>query len=75
MSLTNSHGIAAFDFKNLSGCTQLIKKLTYKLDNFLDLILTDVPCVLDLLIDPPLGKSDHFSISLSVKMGFEISSI
>ena len=65
MSLTNCQSIAAFDFADLSGCTQLIEESTHKHDNCLDLPL----------VDPPLGSSDHCSISFSVKMGFKIPNI
>ena len=75
VSPTDRHSIAAFDFANLSGCTQLIKKPTHKLGNCLNLLLTDVPGVADPLVDPPLGNSDHSSISFSVKMGFKIPNI
>ena len=54
--LTDCHGIAVFDFSNLFGCTKLIKEPTHKLDNYLDLLPTDVPGV----VDPLLGNSDHF---------------
>ena len=75
MSPTNSHCIAAFDFPNLSGYTQLIKEPTHKLGNCLDLLLTNAPDVVDSLVDSPLDNSHHFSISFSVKMGFKIPSI
>ena len=65
MNLTDCHGIAAFDFSNLSGYTQLIEKSTYKLNNCRNLLLIDVPDVVDLFIDPPLGKSDHSFILFS----------
>ena len=54
MSPTDCDGIAAFDFANLSGCRQLMKELTYKLGNCLDLLLTDVLGVVDSLVDPLL---------------------
>ena len=75
MSPTNRHGNAAFDFANLFGCSQLIKEPIHKLGNCLDLLLTDVPGVVDPVVDPPLGNSDHSSISFSVKMGFKIPNI
>ena len=71
-SPTDRHGIAAFNFVNLSSCTQLIKEPTHNLDNYLDLLLTDVPGVVDPLVDPPHGNSDHFSILFSVNMNFKI---
>ena len=75
VSFTNFHGFAALDFVNLFGCTQLIKELTHKLGNYMDLLLTNVLGVVDPLVDHPLGNSDHSSISFSVKMGFKITNI
>ena len=74
-SPTDRPGIAAFYFTNLSGCTQLVHEPTHKLGNCLDLLLTDVPGVMDPVVDPPLGNSDHSSILFSVKMGFKIPNI
>ena len=39
VSPTDRYGNAAFDFANLSGCSQLIKEPTHKLSNCLDLLL------------------------------------
>ena len=51
--------------------TQFIKGLTYKLDNCVHLLLTDVPGV----VHPPFSNSDSFSISFTVKLGFKIPNI
>ena len=48
---------------------------THKLGSCLNLLLTDVPGVVDPLVDPSLGKSDYSSISFFVKMGFKILNI
>ena len=45
-----------------------MKNPAHKFGNCLDLLLTDVPSVVDHLVDPPLGDSDYSSISFSVKM-------
>ena len=71
MSPTDHHGNAAFDFANLSACTQLIKEPIHKLGNCLNLLLTDVPGVVDLL----LGNLDHSFIWFSMKMYFSITNI
>ena len=55
VSPTDHHGIAVFEFTNLSGCIQLTKEPTLNLRSCLDLLLTDV-CVLD----HPLGYPGHF---------------
>ena len=68
MSLTDCHGVAVFDFANMSGCTQLIKEPTNKLGNCLNLLLTVVPGVVDPLVDPPLNNSVHSPNSFSAKV-------
>ena len=75
VSPTDHHGIAAFDFSKMFGCTQLIKKPTHKLGNCLDLLLTYIQGVVYPLVDSPLGNSGHSSISFFVKMGFKIPNI
>ena len=75
MSPTDRYGIVAFDFANLSGCTKLIKEPTHKLDNCLNLLLTDVTGVVVTLVDPALDNFDHSSVSLSVKISFKIPNI
>ena len=62
VSGTDRHGVAAFDFLNLSGCVQLINGPTHRLGNCLDVFLTDEPGG----IDSPLGKSDRSSISFTL---------
>ena len=61
VSPTDLHGIAAFDFTNLPGCTQLIKKPTHKFGNCPNLLLTDVSGVVDPLVDSPLCNPNHSS--------------
>ena len=53
-SMTNSHGVAAFDFATVSGCDQLVVGPTHAArGGILDLLMTDVP---DLI-------QDHSSLS------------
>ena len=72
MSPTNHHGVEVLNFANLSGGTHLIKEPTHKFGNCLDLLLTDVLGVVNLLVDSPLDNFNHSSISFSVKMGFKV---
>ena len=68
--------VAAYDFSNISGCVvQLINGSTHRLGNCLDLLLTDAPGVFNCVVDPPLGNSDHSSISFTLQLGFCIPSI
>ena len=40
---TNRHGVAAFDFPTVSGCDQLVVGPTHARGGTLDLLMTDVP--------------------------------
>ena len=65
---TDDHGIAAFDFANVSGCTQLVKGPTHNLGGCLDLVLTDVPDLVSVTVNAPIGSSDHSSIKFSLQL-------
>ena len=64
MSGTNRAREAAYDFSNLSGCEQLVDVATHYCGNYLDLLLTGVPGVVDHCVKPPVGSSDHCSYLL-----------
>ena len=74
MSPTDCHSIALFFLKIYLALPNLSKS-QHKLGNYLDLLLTDVPGVVDPLVDPPLGNSDQSSISFYVNMCFKIPNI
>lgn len=67
ISPTDGHGRAALDFANLSDCEQLVHEPTHTSGNCLDLVLTDVPGVVDVTVLPPIGYSDHSGILLEVQ--------
>ena len=46
---TNSH-VAAFDFATVSGCDQLVVGPTHARGGILDLLMTDVPDLIGLLL-------------------------
>ena len=46
---TNRHSIAAFDFATVSGCDQLFVGPTHARDGKLDLVMTDVPDLVQVL--------------------------
>ena len=66
VSPTNCHGIRAYDFACESGCEQVIKEATHSSGNCLDLVFTDSPGVISSTVDPPVGSSDHCTISLTI---------
>ena len=59
ISPTDRHGRVALDFYNLSGCEQLVRWPTHIAGNRHDLAITDVPNIVDVLHDTPLGTSYH----------------
>ena len=70
ISPTNRNGHAALDFSNLSGCEQLIRGSTHNSGNCLDLVLTDIPGVVEASILAPIGTSDHNAISCKIALEF-----
>ena len=71
---TDSYGRAAYNFATISGCAQLINEPT-RGNNCLDLLLTDVPGVVDSAVKPPLGTADHSVISFTLKLSFSIPNV
>ena len=47
---TNRHGVAAFDFATVSGCDQLVVGPTHARVGTLDLLMTDVPDLVRVLL-------------------------
>ena len=52
---TNSHGVAAFDPTNISGCDQLVIGPTHAGGGTLDLLMTDVPDLERVAVVAPIG--------------------
>jgi len=67
-SPTNSAGRAALDFCCLSGSRQLVCTATHVGGNCLDLVMTDVPDVINVFVGTPLGTSDHSYLELDVNV-------
>ena len=64
LSPTDRNCREALEFCNLSGCAHLIHCPTNIVGNRLDLVMTDVPDVVDVFFGTPLqGTSDHFFVS------------
>ena len=49
---TNCHGVAAFDFVAVSGCDQLVVGSTHARGGTLDLLMTDVPDLVWVAVQP-----------------------
>ena len=56
---TDQHERDALDFCNLSGCEQLVRCATHIAGNSLDLMITDAPDIVDVVVGTLLRTSDH----------------
>ena len=65
-TITNRHGIAAFDFATVSGCDQLVVGPTNARGVTLDLLMTDVPDQVRVVVVAPIGNSHHSSLSTGI---------
>ena len=65
---TNRHGVAAFDFATVCGCDQLVVGQTHAHGGTLDLLMTDVPDLVQVAVVAPIGNSDHSSLSEVISM-------
>ena len=54
VSPTDRHGRDALDFFNLSGCEQLVRCPTHIAGNRIDLVMADVPDIVDVFVGTPL---------------------
>ena len=68
VSFTDRHGLDALDFCNLSGCEQFLRCPTHIAGNGLDLVMTDVPDIVDVGVGTPLGISDHCFVSCVLRV-------
>ena len=68
VSPTDSHGHDSLDFFNLSGCEQLGHGPTHIAGNRLDLVMTDAPDIVDVVVGTPLGTSDHCFVSCVLRV-------
>ena len=60
--MTNSNGVAAFVFATVSGCDQLVVGPTHSRGGILDLLITDVPDLIQVAVVALIGDSDHSSL-------------
>ena len=65
---TNRHGVAVFAFAAVSGCDQLIVGPTHAHGGTLDLLMTDVPDLVQVAVVAPIGNSDHSSLSVVISI-------
>ena len=56
---TNRRGVAALDFATVSGCDQLVIGPTHSREGTLNLLMNDVPDIVQVAVVAPLGIWDH----------------
>ena len=72
---TNSHGVAAFDFATVSGCDQLVVGPTHARGGILDLLMTDVPDLIQVAVVASIGNSDHSSLSAVISTALAVPNL
>ena len=71
----NSHGVAAFDFATVSCCDQMVVDPTHTRGGILDLLMTDVPDLVRVVVVAQIGNSDHPSLSAVISMAQAVSNL
>ena len=79
VSPTDRHGRDTLDFRNLLGSEKLVRCPIHIAGNGLDLVMTDIPDIVDVLVGTPLGTSDHCFVSCVLRVeqsvpGYNVSS-
>ena len=74
-TITNRHGVTAFDFATVSGCDQLVVGPTHARGGILDLLMTCVPDLVRVSVVAPIGNSVHSSLSAVISMAQAVSNL
>ena len=70
--LTDSHGRSALEFANAAGLDQLINESTHTSGNILDVVMTDIPGIVEAKVTTPVGNSDHCGLAIQVTINQNI---
>ena len=65
---TNRHFVAALYSETVSWCDQLLIGLNHSRRGTLNLLITDVPDLVQVTAVAPLGNSDHSSLSTAISI-------
>ena len=65
---TNRNRVAVSDFATVPGCYQLVVGPIHARGGTLDLLMTDVPDLVQVAVVAPIGNSDHSSLSAIISM-------
>ena len=72
---TNRHGVASLDFATVSGCDQLRPGPTHARGGTLDILMSDVPDLVRVVVVAPHGSSDHSSLSAAISIAQAIPNL
>ena len=61
-------------FTICAGCEQLVRCPTHVASNRPDLVVTDVPDLVDVVVGTPLGTSDHCCVSWVLRVEQSVTS-
>ena len=68
VSPTNRHRRDDLNFCSLSGCEQLVLCPTHIAGNRLDLVIANVPDIVDVVVGTPVGTSYHCFVSCGLRV-------
>ena len=74
-STMNHHGVGALNFATVSGCDQLVLSPTHAHGRTLELLMTDIPDLIQVTVVAPLGRSDHSSLSIAISIAQAIPNL
>ena len=67
--------VAAFNFATVSVCDQLVVGPIHARGGTLDLLMTDVPDLVRVVVVAPIGNSGHSSLSAAISMAQAIPNL
>ena len=59
---------AAYDFASSAACCQLVDGPTHIAGGTLDLVLTDIPDLVKVVVGSPVGTSDHSALLMELSL-------
>ena len=71
----NRHGVAVFDIATLSGSDQLVVRPSHVCAGALDLLMTDVPDIVQVAVVAPIGNSDYSSLPPVISMAQAVPNV
>ena len=71
----NRHGVEAFDFAMVSCCDQMVAGPTHACGGTLDLLMTDVPDLVRVVVVAPIGNSDYSTLYSVISMAESVRNL